>query len=296
MLDSQAMYRSGSLMWALVSAVAIVVSVISLPPPGQVNPVPSGGETVWLQANGLRIKIVIYRSAKLTAHPVLVVVLHGDLPQPTYHYKFSRQAAVKIDNAVVAALLRPGYTDGAGERSQGEMGLTTGDNYTPAVVDTVADAVRQLKQKFHPARTVLAGHSGGAAITADLLGRWPELVNAALLVSCPCDVPVWRRHMLAMQKNPIWLVPVHSLSPMDLVGKVSHSVRVRMLVGSDDPVAPPELSRRYAEALVKQGQDVTLTLLPRLKHSILLEPAVLDTLKTLVDGTTVTFQPALSRK
>ena len=295
MLDSQAMYKSGSLTWALMSAVAIVISLISTAA-GPVNPVPSGGETVWLQANGLRIKSVIYRSPKLTAHPVLLLVLHGDLPRPAYHYEFSRQAVMKIDNAVVAALLRPGYTDGLGDRSEGEMGMTTGDNYTPAVVDTVADAVKQLKQKFHPARTVLAGHSGGAAITADLLGRWPDLVNAALLVSCPCDVPAWRRHMLAMQADPIWLVPVTSLSPLDLASKVSHSVRVRMLAGGDDPVAPPELSKRYAEALRKQGDDITLTVLPRLKHNILLEPAVLDVLKTLVDAKTVTLQPAPIRK
>jgi len=289
------MYKSGSLKLALVSAVAMVVSLISTAA-GPVNPVPPSGETVWLQANGLRIKSVIYRSPKLTAHPVLVLVLHGDLPRPTYHYEFSRQAVMKIDNALVAALLRPGYTDGLGDRSEGEMGMTTGDNYTPAVVDTVADAVKQLKQEFHPARTVLAGHSGGAAITADLLGRWPDVVNAALLVSCPCDVPAWRRHMLAMQADPIWLVPVTSLSPLDLASKVSHSVRVRMLAGGDDPVAPPELSKRYAEALRKQGDDITLTVLPRLKHNILLEPAVLDALKTLVDAKPVTLQPAPIRK
>jgi pimeloyl-ACP methyl ester carboxylesterase len=251
---------------------------------GQANSTPSGGETLWLVAKGLRIKTVIYRSAKLTAHPVLVVVLHGDLPKPSYHYEFSRRAAMKMDDVVVAALLRPGYTDGAGDHSEGEMGQTTGDNYTPAVVDTVADAVGQLQKNFHPARTVLAGHSGGAAITADLLGRWPTLVDAALLVSCPCDVPAWRKHMQEVQRDPIWSAPVKSLSPMDLADKVSRSVRVQMVVGGDDPVAPLELSRRYAGELRKYGHNVGLTVLPGLKHNILLEPAALEALEALVQA------------
>jgi pimeloyl-ACP methyl ester carboxylesterase len=256
------------------------------------------GETLWLAANGQRIKSVIYRNAreKQSSHPVLVVVLHGDLPSPSYHYEFSRRAALEIDNVVVAALLRPGYTDGAGDRSDGDMGLTTGDNYTATVVDTVAEIIRQLKQKLHPTRTIITGHSGGAAISADMLARRPALANAALLVSCPCAVTAWRKHMLNLQKNPIWLARVHSLSPIDLAGKVPRSVRVRMLVGGDDPVAPPELSQGYAEALRRQGDDVRLSIVPGLKHNILLEPVVLQALKALVQDGSIATQPAkLSR-
>ena len=45
---------------------------------------------------------------------------------------------MKIDDSVVVALLRPGYRDHTGERSEGEQGLKTGDNYTPEVVEAVA--------------------------------------------------------------------------------------------------------------------------------------------------------------
>jgi len=123
------------------------------------------GEKRWLEANGLHIKTTIYRSAKLSNHPVLIVVVHGDLlgvraiPSSTYHYVFARDAAMKMDDVVIAALLRPGYRDDAGDQSEGEQGLATGDNYTPVVVDAVAQAIEQLKAKFHPARTVLAGHA-----------------------------------------------------------------------------------------------------------------------------------------
>jgi pimeloyl-ACP methyl ester carboxylesterase len=159
------------------------------------------GETLWVNASGLRLKAKIYQSTKLSSHPVLIVVLHGDLlgvkavPPVTYHYVFAHEATVKMEDLVVAALLRPGYRDDTGEQSQGDHGLTTGDNYTPEVVDAVAQTIDQLKARFHPAHTVLAGHSGGAAITGDLLGRWPSAVDGALMVSCPCDLVAWRKHI-----------------------------------------------------------------------------------------------------
>jgi pimeloyl-ACP methyl ester carboxylesterase len=219
---------------------------------------------------------------------MLIVVLHGDLlgvravPPSTYHYVFARQAATMIEDSVAVALLRPGYRDHTGEHSDGERGLTTGDNYTPEVVDAVAKAIDQLKSKFNPASTVLAGHSGGAAITADLLGKWPSKVNAAFMVACPCDLVAWRTHMQQMQNNnPIWSAPVRSLSPLDLAGNVLPSVRVRLLVGAGDNVAPRDLSERYAEALRAHGGDVTIAILPGLEHDILLEPVTLDALRNL---------------
>lgn len=244
------------------------------------------GETLWLQANGLLLKTKIYRSARLSEHPTLIVVLHGDSPfaPPSYQYAFARQAAGKIDNLVVAALLRPGYKDDAGDQSQGIRGKTTGDNYTPETVDAVAQVIDQLKARFNPAGTILAGHSGGAAITGNVLGRWPAEIDGALMVSCPCDLVAWRRHMLRMQWNPIWLMPVKSLSPVDLADHVRPGVVVRMLVGSEDPLAPPELTQEYAAALRKHGDNVTVTVAPGLKHDILLEPVAFDALRNLVEA------------
>ena len=254
--------------------------------------VPPGGETMWIDANGLRLKTKIYKSSKMSDRPVLVLVLHGDLlapgAPPTYHYAFARRAAEQMDDVVAAALLRPGYGDDDGDRSDGKQGMRTGDNYTPDVVDRVAQAIRTLQTKFHPAATVLTGHSGGAAITGNLLGRYPSEVNAALMVSCPCDVPVWRKHMVKYEFSQVgpfslvFLAPVGSLSPMDLAGKVPPSTRVRMVVGGQDPVAPPDFTQEYAEALRRHGVDVAVEVAPGLAHNILLEPVVSDQLKRLL--------------
>lgn len=252
---------------------------------------PPAAQTLWLEANTLKLKTSIYESAHLSSHPVLVVVLHGDLlglrgvPSTTYHYVFADEATRKIDDIVVAAVLRPGYRDHSGERSDGDPGLAIGDNYTPEAVDAVAAVIKQLKARFHPSHTVLAGHSGGAAITGDVLGRWPSTVDGALLASCPCDVNAWREFMMKQQgNNPIWLGPVRALSPQQLASQVSPAAHVVVLVGAEDDVAPPSLSSNYAATLKKHVSDVTLTIAPGLDHEILLEPVTYEALKNLVQS------------
>jgi predicted esterase len=193
--------------------------------------------------------------------------------------------------AVVVGLLRPGYTDGAGHTSDGERGRATGDNYTPQVIDAVREVVVALRKEYDTGPVVLVGHSGGAAIAADLLGRWPGEVDAALLISCPCNVWAWRTHMMksyAWPYGPMALVfklPTDSLSPLDLADRVSPRVAVRMLVGENDDVAPPALTREYEAALKRHGANVRVTIAPALPHDILLEPVAFEELQRLVELT-----------
>jgi hypothetical protein len=42
-------------------------------------------------------------------------------------------------------------------------------------------------------------------------------------------------------------------------------------------------TQRYAEVLRKHGVDIAVTIVPGLEHDILLEPAVFDVLKALVE-------------
>ncbi|SJZ31681.1 Alpha/beta hydrolase family protein [Enhydrobacter aerosaccus] len=235
-------------------------------------------ETAWLGAP-LRLKARIYKGAEAAGgRPPLVLVLHGDSPRapPSYQYRFAAELAQRLPGAVVAAILRPGYSDGE-DKSEGVRGETTGDNYTPEVIAAIAAAVDQLKARYHPGRTVLVGHSGGAAIAADLMGKQATAVDRAVLVSCPCDLPEWRRHMKDVQKTSIWDKSVTSLSPIDLAGNISPSTRIWMIVGQRDDVAPPRLTEAYAEALRRHGIAVDVQVAPNLPHNILLEPVVYDT-------------------
>jgi predicted esterase len=239
------------------------------------------GETLWVTTTQ-RIKSRIYHHADLSAHPILVLVVHGDLSEPPpYQYRFAKLAAAAIPDAVVAAVLRPGYSDGE-DTSDGMRGFATADNYTPEVVNAVATVLSELKERYHPRRVIVVGHSGGAAIAADLLGQEGVAVDGALLVSCPCDLVAARKHLRELKGNPIWDRPVRSLSPLALVDRVPASTKIWMLFGSDDQIAPSALSLTYTDALRNRNVAVNTTIAPGLGHDILLEPVAMDQLKEVV--------------
>src|SRR5262245_40173731 len=160
-------------MLALMMAAGGAVSCRSSTPQWTEN---DGGATHWIDIPAGRLKTRVYTGTVTSTSPILVLVLHGDLPDPppSYQYEFAKalvaDPAVATD-VVAAGGLRPGYREPAGDRSSGDMGRAVADNYTPEVVDAVARAARELKKAHRARATILVGHSGGAAIAADLLGR-----------------------------------------------------------------------------------------------------------------------------
>jgi alpha-beta hydrolase superfamily lysophospholipase len=226
----------------------------------------------------------VFKSADTTAHPVLAIVLHGDLldARDSYHYRFAQTMAAQSQNTVAVGLIRPGYGDEAGQRSDGNALLATGDNYTADVVDAVADAARQLKARYDARAIVLIGHSGGAAISALMLGRHENVADAALLVACPCDVPAWRSYMNTVRPGPIWQRPHQGLSPMDFASRVNPAAIVELLVGANDQVVRTEYSEKYATLLKARGAAASVSILPGLDHNILLRPPVLEAGRALI--------------
>lgn len=263
-----------------------------------------GGITRWLDVPTGRLKTQVFARDTVSDHPILVVVLHGDIPDPRPDYQYLVAKAITVgwpdapdrstalraglgsdwrdDEIVAAGLLRPGYADPSGDRSSGDMGRAIADNYTPAVVDAVASAARQLRDLYHARAVVLVGHSGGGAIAADVLGRHPDLVDGALLVGCGCDPNAWRARMRAQSPGSIWDGPNPSLLPLSLVGQIRHNVLVRLIVGVNDTVAVPDDSRRYAEALQRRGVAAQLIIEPGLDHNMLVTPAAFRELGILV--------------
>lgn len=213
----------------------------------------------------------------------LIIVLHGDAPlaRPGYHYDFARAAAAAVPDSVAVGLLRPGYEDPAGKRSPGVRGTTTGDNYTADRIAAVAAAIRKLQQRYRSARTILVGHSGGAAIAADLAGTYPGLIDGLILVSCPCELPEWRKHMKTVSPTPLWDQPVASLDPIMLVGGIPAKLKTAVLVGSDDRTTPVAFSRAYAEALTLRGIATDYRIVPGKDHELLGDPEVIAALQRM---------------
>ena len=283
---------------------------------------PLGGETHWIDVGEGELKAQVFKDAGVVDRPILVLVLHGDLPNPPpdYQYLFAKMltlpnepeawaslrpalppdwsdariaavgSAVRTalgpdwnhQRIVAAGILRPGYTDPSGDRSFGDMGMAVGDNYTPEVVDAVATAARRLTAIYNASTVVLVGHSGGGAIAANVLGRHPDSATTALLVACGCDPEAWRARMNAQQPDPIWAGPTSSVMPLSLVDGVAPEARVRLLVGGADDVALPQDSRKYAEALQARGIDARLNVAPGLGHNILMTPEAFRELSALI--------------
>lgn len=244
------------------------------------------GIAIHVQGGPWRLAGRAYQSAHLPAHPHLLVVLHGDAPgnNPSYQYVLARHVAAAFDDVVAVGLLRPGYADGVGGKSDGDRGWAIADNYTPGDIASIAAALKSLKARTHAADLTLAGHSGGAAIAADILALYPHLAARALLVSCPCDVPAFRRSMMRLQFNPLWLWPVDAVSPQDHVAQIPKDTVVRMVVGTDDPIAPPRFTLAFASALKHNHGSVSVAELRGEGHEIFLEPAVFGQLRQLMHG------------
>jgi pimeloyl-ACP methyl ester carboxylesterase len=269
----------------LLIVYAVLVAACTAPAADTI--VGRGGDVQWLDVVGGRLKAQVYSTTPASDRPTLVIVLHGDVPDPTpsYQYAFAQALTEGFDapamppnvrarlgsrphvsDVVAVGILRPGYTDNSGDRSDGELGEARGDNYTVAVVDAVAAASRTLSQRFMARRVMFVGHSGGATIAALILGRHPDIADAALLVACGCG-------------------STRSLQPLDAARGIRSGVIVRLLVGEDDEVTPPDLSRHYAETLRKRGVDAQVTVVPGLGHDITFtQPVFAEAVRVLTDS------------
>ena len=201
----------------------------------------------------------------------MVVWLHGNMTSgnpANYHFPIAEKAAVDFAsyNVMSVALVRPGYPDGSGESSSGNN-YGRGDNWTRANIEEVGAAIERLRVEYKPEAVIIVGHSGGAAISAVLLGMKPRLAEAAILVSCPCDFFGWRgsRGHLLRSEDPIqWL------------DKVSVAAKVIALTGTRDRTTPPELGKTYVERLKGRGIDAIFQPIPDEEHSGALRSAAVS--------------------
>lgn len=239
---------------------------------------------VTFGADGRRVSGRLFSSARVSAHPRLVVVVHGDAPghDPVYQYDFARSLAAELDDTLVLAVLRPGYRDGMGAGSDGDRGLAVGDNYTEDAADQLGAAIAEAASRLRARDVRLVAHSGGAALSLIMLAQRSGLASGALIASCPCDLGPWRRHMALRDLNPFFLLPVRSVSPLTKVDRLPTGLDLRILVGEQDPVAPPWLSQRLLRAAKARGLHARLTIIPGVGHEILENPAVIAAARDLL--------------
>lgn len=237
-----------------------------------------GGRAISQGAPGHQIAGRLYVDGAASTDAPLIVVLHGDAPfrKPSYHYAFASALSERLPGVPVAALLRPGFADPFGGQSDGRRGSASGDDYTRAVTLDVSSAIASLRDEFSASAVVLVGHSGGAAISANVAAASPGLIDSLVLVSCPCDVPAFRARMARRQFSPFWLWPSDSESPLDTISTLTTKTRIFAITGEHDPITLVDYARAYTDAAVRRGLNATLTILPDRGHEILNDDAVLE--------------------
>lgn len=195
---------------------------------------------------------------------VLLVWLHGDVSAggpANYHFAIAQKSVSAFASARVlaVALVRPGYPDGSGnESSVAAAHGGRSDHYTKENVGEVATAIERLRDRYQARSVIVIGHSGGAATTAIALGMKPKLIDAAILVSCPCDLVAWR------QGRRAWPA---SENPIAWVGQIAPSARVIALTGERDDNTSPRLAGDYVEALKARQIEAEFRLLGNESHN-----------------------------
>ena len=208
-------------------------------------------------------KIETYKSQKNSDNPTLAIVLHGDSAfiRPFVQNRVAQKIAENNDNVIAVGMLRPGYKDDFGRKSDGEMGLTVGDNYDDERVKQITDAIKSLKHIHKAGKVVLIGHSGGAAITTRIIGLYPNLIDHAVAISCPCNINAWRKDMLLRNEYEPFRGDLPISSPIELATNVSDKIKISLLVAKKDDVTKPYLTKQYYTELKKQGKHVEMKII-----------------------------------
>jgi len=89
---------------------------------------------------------------------------------------------------------------------------------------------------------VVATHSEGAALAANILGRRPTLVDHALLVSSIYDVEKWRQYMFEHTGVPMIQGKIDTLSPISQITGSSDQVEITLMLSTEDEIALPSFS------------------------------------------------------
>ena len=190
----------------------------------------------------------------------LVFFIHGDQLDSKVTYFNDFASNFITSNALIISITRPGWTNIKDHKSEGKKNISNGDNYVPKVdVDPIYRVIKKLKKKYQLNSTLVIGHSGGAAIAGILSGRFPNLIDEAILISCPCIVPPWRKNyfnQISKKSNSKYCAPVFkSHSPHEYVKKIDPKLKINIFVGKQDQNTLPVFSVNYHKLLIKNQKQ-----------------------------------------
>jgi predicted esterase len=207
----------------------------------------------------------------------LLVFLHGSVSRggpADYFFRHAERWANDMTGVIAVALLRPGYADRNGNESSGNY-LQRRDIGWSKNVDSVANALEKLKTHHDAGKLVVVGHSAGAAYAGAMLGKFPGLIDSAILVATTCDADLfYRAHN--------WGGAPANESTLKYADKVPKNTQVIFLTGSNDAFTPISLARSCHEALLTNGVRSSLYEVAGAEHDNKLSPEFVSAMKSVL--------------
>jgi predicted esterase len=204
----------------------------------------------WVIGKDECLKIKTLHKDESVSLDTLVVYLHGDGSSTIRRSDYLKKGVSRINKKNVGhiILMRPGYYDSTRNSSTGisHRRARRGTGYNSHYVEEIALAIKKLKDYHKANKIIIVGHSGGAAIAALILGRYPGIANGAILAACPCNLDKWAQ--MGGKKSGRG-----TLSPHDYVENIGPDITVIALTGTKDDNRFPILAVEYIEKLKKNN-------------------------------------------
>ena len=230
-------------------------------------------------AQGRRHCLAIATARPRVESDTVVVTLHGSMSRGGTIDGWVRFGERLAEEGFIAVtVMQPGYT-GAGRTSSGVAlrDRNSRKRFWKREIDSIGAGIERIKAHHGAKRLILVGHSAGAVVSGVLVGRYPDLADAAVLVSGPCNHPKWRQSHGRPPRGT-------AQSPHRYLKKIDSETRIVALTGSEDSNTFPSNCRRYIEKANKRGLDARFVLVDGAGHGFdrRLRRVVLEALDELV--------------
>ncbi len=117
-----------------------------------------------------------------------------------------------------------------------QVAYWTGKRFSPEVIDSISQALDQIKARSHIRKLALIGYSGGGAV-ATLLAEQRSDIQSLRTVAGYLDIAY------VNQQSHVSAMP-ESRNPIDNAQRLAHLPQIHFS-GEKDPIISPEVARRF---------------------------------------------------
>ena len=210
--------------------------------------------------SNVKFDLAVFTKPTREVNPVLVIYIEGDgrawktasLPSdnPTPTNPLAMRLAIQDPRPAVAYLARPCQFVALPSRGCSEK-LWTSARFSPAVIETMNEAIEKLKHQYSASQLVLIGYSGGGAV-ATLVAAKRSDIKTIITVAGNLDTDAWVRLY--------GLEPLsESINPASVAQSIRNIPQTHYVGGKDD-VIPRAISQSFLQKMGSPNQAKVIEL------------------------------------